>query len=307
MRDESTEKDDFKHEEEVEETTQPYNARARREVSDKDKDSTEQINKGSSEKKFSSLADALKIPVEDKSKSTGEQENASDVLDDDIFADSDDSIDVEDSELFEDYELMADIGVELVDLVVVMGAKAIGGGDESEYTVSQTRRNKLKKPFAQLLKQRQVGVSPEIMVVVMVAVIYSPVVIKAFANRKKKKEQEQKQQDVSKQREVEREVMEAKINAQRSRTVADRPGPSNYTDEKGAVPTSDNAVKQKQRKKRVTFDSAEQRMEMAKKMAKENQSGVGYGKLSDKYGVSVSGVRSMIADAKKTISKEVKK
>lgn len=279
------------------------NTRAREGEQDGKHSAQEKINKGTSETKFSSLADALKIPVEDKSSAGEEQEKADDVLEDEFFSEQSNGEDAGDGELFEDYELMADIGVELIDLVVVTSAKAIGGGDESEYSVSQTRRNKLKKPLAQLLKQRQVGVSPEIMVVVMVAVIYSPVVIKAFANRKKRKQEEKK--DVTT---AEQQIIEAKVAAARTTTVADRQGPINHSDkstskqERTQAPASgvrSNEKPKTERKKRVTFASDAERMEVAKKLRQENEKGIGYGKLSEKYGISVSAIRSMIADAKK--------
>jgi len=285
------------------------NARARKGVDDKTvEENVEAINQGSSEKKVSSLADALKIPVEEKSSVGGEEESADDVLEGERVLSSDDDGPELDSELFEDHELMADIGVELIDIVITTSAKAIGGGDESDYSVSQARRNKLKKPLGMLLKQREVGVSPEVMVIVMVGVIYSPVVIKAFSDRKKKKQEEAK-----KKKDPKAAIMEEAINARRNtQTVADRPGPSNYSDGKGKVfsmgaqrvqekPETSNP--KAQRKKRVKWKSPSHRMEVARKMEADHSKGLGYGKLSDKYGVSATAVRSMLEDVKKEVKK----
>lgn len=143
-----------------------------------------------------SIADALKIPVEDKSGVEQEEESAEDVLEGSGPVRSGEDMSDEDveSELFQDHELMADIGVELLDMVFVYSAMAIAGEkDEKPFEVSSQKKNRIKKPLAMLLKQRQTGVSPEFMVIVMVLAVYSPVMIKAVKERSKKKELKKKE------------------------------------------------------------------------------------------------------------------
>ena len=138
-----------------------------------------------------SIASILKIPVEDKTPNE-DSENASDVLDgggNDFDGSEGDNFDDEaESEMFADHQLMAEIGVEVIDMVMSYGAMAIAKDfeNESKYSVAQSRKNKIKKPLELLLKNRETGVSPEMMVAFMVLATYTPVIINAVQERRRK-------------------------------------------------------------------------------------------------------------------------
>jgi hypothetical protein len=103
---------------------------------------------------------------------------------DDMFNDSD-----IDSSFFDDEELMAEVGVEVIDMLFSYGAMGIAGDFENpeKYEVSDRKKNKIKKPLAKLLAKRGAKVSPEIMFAVLVLITYSPIMFSAVQVRMKKK------------------------------------------------------------------------------------------------------------------------
>lgn len=177
------------------------NAHARMDAS-KDKSSYEGKNEhgqkkfidSENEKVEKSLTAALGIPVEDKSNQGGPEEKPEDVLEgEDSSSDEGEEGEGLEEELFGDHELMADIGVEVIDMAFTFSAMAIAGdSDEQKFSVSAQRRNRIKKPLALLLKNREVSVSPEVMVLVMILTVYAPVMIKAVKVRAEKKKSAKK-------------------------------------------------------------------------------------------------------------------
>ena len=94
-----------------------------------------------------------------------------------------------DNSFFEDSKLMAEMGVEILDLALQTGAMAI------EY-----KKNKIKKPLQKLLEKRGAKVSPEVMFGVVVLIVYAPVFMTAINERKKKNEaQRNPEPDVAEQ------------------------------------------------------------------------------------------------------------
>ena len=104
-----------------------------------------------------------------------------------------------DSSFFDDEELMAEFGIEIIDLIMTTSAQALAGDFDNpkKYEVSEYKKNKLKKPLKLLLEKRGVKVSPEIMFGVMLLVMYSPIMILAFQERKAKKKKKQQTPDIA--------------------------------------------------------------------------------------------------------------
>jgi len=116
-----------------------------------------------------------------------EEEEETENLNDKYF--DDDSIDDDlDSTFFEDEELMAEMGVEIIDLGMSTMAQAIAQDFDNpkKYAVSDYKKNKIKKPLRLLLQKRGVKVSPEIMFGVTLLVIYAPMMVLAVQERKAK-------------------------------------------------------------------------------------------------------------------------
>lgn len=168
-----------------------------------------------------SITAALKIPVEDKSTSGASSEKPEDVLDSAGGGDEDeegDGLGI-DEELFGDHQLMADIGVEVIDLAFTFGAMAIAGeNNEEQFTVSAQRRNRIKKPLALLLKNRDVSVSPEIMVIVIIMTVYAPVMMKAIKMRAEKAKKKKKSPEDVKRENMERIMNDAKQHRHQNST-----------------------------------------------------------------------------------------
>ena len=161
------------------------------------------------------LINALNIPVENDGKDREEidqdkivdepefenVESSVDNDDDDFSFDDEDLNFGEDmgssleNEMFEDSDLMAEIGVELIDLLIVNGCQAIAKdwGNEDKYSVSDRKKAKLKKPLAQLLRKKGTKIEPEYIFGVMVLVMYAPKVIEAVQQRKANKQKAQEQ------------------------------------------------------------------------------------------------------------------
>ena len=147
-----------------------------------------------------SITDILNIPLEDKA---NVEEN---VVDKDVLEGS--GIDSESvgsdnlggeeddipQELFADHQLMAEIGIEVIDMVFSYGAMAISNDFENEhlYQVKESRKKRIRQPLELLLKNRETGVNPEFMLIVMIMATYAPVMVTAFKKRKEKKGKERK-------------------------------------------------------------------------------------------------------------------
>jgi len=233
-----------------------------------------------------SIASILKIPVEDKTPSEN-GESASDVLEgNDNNFDSGEGEgfdgDVE-NELFEDHTLMAEIGVEVIDMVMSYGAMAIAKDyeNESKYSVAQSRKNKIKKPLELLLKNRETGVSPEMMVAFMVLATYTPVVISAVQERRRKnKENQIIKPIVSKKSESKNFGKEVKfpkqeLNVEKEEEKVEEPRPQ------GRPKGSEDI------KKRKTF-SKEEKAKMMLEAVKMKKKGDSYSTIAEKLDISMS-------------------
>jgi len=153
------------------------------------------------------LVSALKIPMQDaKSESEpvdvhsaifdSEDEDVEEAeeieeenLNDRYFGDDDPQSEEDfDNSFFEDSKLMAEMGVEILDLALQTGAMAIAKDFENpeKYETSEYKKNKIKKPLQKLLEKRGAKVSPEVMFGVVVLIVYAPVFMTAINERKKK-------------------------------------------------------------------------------------------------------------------------
>ena len=127
-----------------------------------------------------------------------------------------------DSSFFEDEELMAEMGVEIIDLIMTTLAQGVAGDFDNpkKYEVSEYKKNKIKKPLKLLLEKRGVKVSPEIMFGVVLLVVYSPMIILAIQERKAKKMKKQQTPDVAEEipENIERVDVNAIIKEQQRQT-----------------------------------------------------------------------------------------
>lgn len=164
------------------------------------------------------LINALNIPVENDGKDREEIdqnkivdepqfENVDNDSDDDDFSFDDEDLNFGDemgssldNEMFEDSDLMAEIGVELIDLLIVNGCQAIAKdwGNEDKYSVSDRKKSKLKKPLAQLLRKKGTKIEPEYIFGIMVLVMYAPKLIEAVQQRKANKKKAQQETQIEK-------------------------------------------------------------------------------------------------------------
>jgi hypothetical protein len=98
---------------------------------------------------------------------------------------------VDESGLFEDNELLAQIGVELIDMMMTYGAMAIAKDwdNEEKYAIKDKRKKRLEAPLQKILENRQVKTAPELVFAFMLVVSYSPVMITAFQERRRKKKE----------------------------------------------------------------------------------------------------------------------
>ena len=96
----------------------------------------------------------------------------------------------EHSALFEDNELLAEIGVEMIDMLMTYGAMAIAQDwdNEKKYAIKDARKRKLRDPLAKILESREVKTAPELVFAFMIVVSYSPIMITAVQERKRKKD-----------------------------------------------------------------------------------------------------------------------
>ena len=153
------------------------------------------------------LVNVLKIPMQDASAENEVPDVNNAVFDseedqDPEFEDEDDNVedlndryfkdaekeDQFDSEFFEDEKLMAEMGVEIIDLGMQTLAMAIAQDFDNpeKYAVSDYKKNKIKKPLELLLRKRGAKVSPEVMFGVVLLVVYAPTMILAVQERKEK-------------------------------------------------------------------------------------------------------------------------
>jgi len=98
--------------------------------------------------------------------------------------------DDDDSPFFEDNELLAEIGIELIDMMMTYGAMAIAKDfdNEEKYAIKDKRKKKLQAPLEKILQNRDVKTSPELVFCFMMIVIYSPMYVTAVKERKEKKD-----------------------------------------------------------------------------------------------------------------------
>jgi len=91
--------------------------------------------------------------------------------------------------LFEDNELLAEIGVEMIDMLMTYGAMAVAQDwdNEKKYSIKDARKKKLRDPLAKILESREVKTAPELVFAFMIVVSYSPIMISAVQERRKKK------------------------------------------------------------------------------------------------------------------------
>ena len=100
--------------------------------------------------------------------------------------------------MFSDHVLMAEMGVEIIDLLMTTGAMAIAKdfGNEEKYSVSDYRKSKLKKPLAMLLEKKGKTLPPEVMFILVIIGVYAPVMMTAMQERQRKNaEVKQKRKD----------------------------------------------------------------------------------------------------------------
>lgn len=95
----------------------------------------------------------------------------------------------EDSGLFEDNELLAQIGVELIDMMMTYGAMAIAKDwdNEDKYSIKDKRKKKLEAPLQKILENREIKTAPELVFAFILIATYSPVWIEAVQERRAKK------------------------------------------------------------------------------------------------------------------------
>jgi len=95
----------------------------------------------------------------------------------------------ESSALFEDNELLAEIGVEMIDMMMTYGAMALAQDwdNEKKYSIKDARKKKLRDPLAKILESREVKTAPELVFAFMIVVSYSPIMISAVQERRAKK------------------------------------------------------------------------------------------------------------------------
>jgi len=120
-----------------------------------------------------------------------EEEN----LNDRYFEDDGQSEDEFDSDFFKDSKLMAEMGVEIIDLGFQTLAMTIAQDFDNpkKYEVSDYKKSKIKKPLELLLRKRGAKVSPEVMFGVVLLVVYAPTMISAINVRKEKNQARKKQ------------------------------------------------------------------------------------------------------------------
>ena len=181
------------------------------------------------EGKSSSVKEALFSSPESPEPEFEEEEEEENL--NDKYFDSDSSDDDLDSMFFEDEELMSEMAVEIIDLGMTTMAQAIAKDFDNpkKYSVSEYKKNKIKKPLRLLLKKRGVKVSPEIMFGVTLLVIYAPIMVLAVQERKAK---------ANPPTDIAEEIPEhiEKVNAEEIRKKYQSPTPMPEVKKKGGRP-----------------------------------------------------------------------
>ena len=190
------------------------------------------------------LINTLKIPTENTSEklseNTSSQPSLDEVLGDDDFSDGlIDGIDGEmetgeedlnfggegdlgEDSMFDDYELMSEMGVQLIDTVMCQICMGLAKeNDEEKYSISANKRAKLKKPLALLLQKRGTKLSPELAFGLIALILYSPLFILALKERKAKAEAEEKK---SREVEYKRSIQSNVVIPQQEQVFTDNEG-----------------------------------------------------------------------------------
>jgi hypothetical protein len=185
----------------AEDIIQTNDSTSDKEVSDSQTiDSNNNVQTNSSK---DALIDALNIPMEEVQESPDPISSTSDSeverdTDYNFASDDEDSFDdnlndedlLEDEMFFDDYKLMAEMGVEVIDLVMSSSAQLLAKdwGNEEKYSISDARKRKLKKTLELMLKKKDKKVPPELMFGITVLILYAPMMLQAIQERKKQKE-----------------------------------------------------------------------------------------------------------------------
>lgn len=100
-------------------------------------------------------------------------------------------------EMFDDVEALSEFGIEILDLAMNYAAQALSGdwGQDEKYSIPESRKRKLRKPLAAVLKKRSPKVSPELAFAVFVLGAYAPMLIQAWSERQKKTKEANKDRD----------------------------------------------------------------------------------------------------------------
>ena len=159
------------------------------------------MQEAKTEESTNSLKDALFNSPEKPEPEFEEEEEEEEDLNEKYFGSdkSDEEINDDiDGVFFEDEELMSEFAVEIIDLGMTTMAQAIAKDFDNpkKYSVSDYKKNKIKKPLKLLLQKRGVKVSPEIMFGITLIVVYAPMMVLAVQERKAKRNAQQ-QQDVA--------------------------------------------------------------------------------------------------------------
>ena len=136
-----------------------------------------------------SLEEDIKEKEEESKEEVEETEEVEEEnLNDRYFGDDEESEEDFDNAFFEDSKLMAEMGVEIIDIGMQTLAMTIAQDFDNpkKYEVSDYKKSKIKKPLELLLRKRGAKVSPEVMFGVVLLVVYAPTIITAINERKEK-------------------------------------------------------------------------------------------------------------------------
>jgi len=148
----------------------------------------------------------LGIPIENsedkKAPEPGSAENIQDVLDGmgtGDFFDNDGNPKPQAKDSM-DSELVGEFAIEIMDLALGFGARAIAGDwseeNEKKYEISDRKKNQLRKPLTKILERRGAKVSPELLFMVMIIAIYFPMYYAAYKEKRKKMDAEKPKMSV---------------------------------------------------------------------------------------------------------------
>lgn len=94
-----------------------------------------------------------------------------------------------------DSDLVAEFGIEIMDLALGFGARAISGDWEEDfsgkkYEISDRKKAQLRKPLQKILERKGAKVSPELLFGIMVIALYFPMYYNAYKERKRNQEKQ---------------------------------------------------------------------------------------------------------------------